>query len=279
MRVPSAPTRNFRHPGNGYTYLGFHNAANPALRGPARASGFASRTQARVIDGVRVGLAREATGPYKAGTWALQGQGEDLHRSTMDTARRLLAEAGWKHRNETDSSCANAAVHHTFGCWTNHGNDLAEGPEIVQRSCSERGVAWRSSRFEWAPAEGAHIKAELRSIVLGWGHRLDRPTSTFVWHSSQPGPLPAEHISYSTPRSRPLLEAGRTHLLPRVAREVLPPAPRPRRGTGRSGSSTSPTRCPSCLRACPANRPGPDGIRYSPKQMVSAPATASVTSG
>src|SRR2546427_7347184 len=47
-----------------------------------------------IIDGVLLGLGREATGPYKPGTWAYNPSVK-TYPYDMDKARALLAEAGW----------------------------------------------------------------------------------------------------------------------------------------------------------------------------------------
>ena len=52
----------------------------------------------QLIDGVVMGLGREATGPYKPDTWFYNGKVK-RYPYDMARARQLLAEAGWVHKN------------------------------------------------------------------------------------------------------------------------------------------------------------------------------------
>src|SRR5262249_9924040 len=60
--------QKFRYPSNGYTYLGF-NLKDPRFADQRVRQAFAHAINKRaIIDGVLLGLGREATGPYKPGT-------------------------------------------------------------------------------------------------------------------------------------------------------------------------------------------------------------------
>jgi peptide/nickel transport system substrate-binding protein len=88
----------YRYPASDYTFLGF-NLKDPRFADKRVRQAFAHAiNKQELIDGVRLGLAREATGPIRPGTWAYT---EDVKRVEYDPekAKALLAEAGWKDRD------------------------------------------------------------------------------------------------------------------------------------------------------------------------------------
>jgi len=201
--------RKFRNPGNAYTYVGFnlkdHRFADPRVR-----HAFAHAIDKReVIDGVRLGLAREATGPYKPGTWVYTDK-VTTYPYDMNKARQLLAEAGWKERN-ADGLLVKDGRPFTFELLTNQGNDERKKiAEIVQAQLRELGVGVEIRTLEWAALLKEHIKKRnFDAIVLGWGIGID-PDQYVVWHSSQMANEKLNHISYSNPEVDRMLELGRT---------------------------------------------------------------------
>ena len=87
----------YEYPANVYTYLGF-NLKDPRFADRRVRQAFAYTINKReIIDGVLLGLGREATGPYKPGTWAYNPNVK-TYPFDMDKARALLAEAGWKEK-------------------------------------------------------------------------------------------------------------------------------------------------------------------------------------
>jgi peptide/nickel transport system substrate-binding protein len=200
--------RKFRHPGNGYTYLGF-NLKDPRFADRRVRQAFAYAINKRdVIDGVRLGLAREATGPYKPGTWAYTDKVR-TYPFDIEKARRLLAEAGWKRNAE--GQLVKDGKPFAFELLTNQGNDERKKiAEIVQAQLRELGVTVEIRMLEWAALLKEHIKKRnFEAIVLGWGIGID-PDQYVIWHSSQMGPDQLNHISYANPEVDRLLEAGRT---------------------------------------------------------------------
>jgi peptide/nickel transport system substrate-binding protein len=224
--------RKFRHPGNGYTYVGF-NLKDPRFADLRVRHAFAYAIDKReVIDGVRLGLAREATGPYKPGTWVYNDKVK-TYPFDMAKARQLLAEAGWKERNAHGLLMKDGRPF-TFELLTNQGNDERKKvAEIVQAQLRELGVGVEIRTLEWAALLKEHIKKRnFEAIVLGWGIGID-PDQYVVWHSSQIANEKLNHISYANAEVDRLLEAGRTtcvreerikyyHRLQEVLAEDLP---------------------------------------------------------
>jgi peptide/nickel transport system substrate-binding protein len=204
--------RKFRYPSSVYTYFGF-NLKDPrfADRRVRQAFAHAINRQA-LIDGVLYGLGREATGPYKPGTWVYNA---DVARYPYDLerARQLLAEAGWKERS-ADGLLVKDGRPFTFTLMTNQGNDERKKvAEIIQASLREVGVGVEIRILEWAAFIKEYIKKRrFEVIVLGWGIGLD-PDQYSIWHSSQTGPDDLNHISYANPEIDELLERGRASCL------------------------------------------------------------------
>jgi peptide/nickel transport system substrate-binding protein len=199
----------FRYPGSGYTYLGF-NLKDPrfADRRVRLAIAHAINKQ-ELLDGVVLGLGREATGPFRPGTWAdnpnVKGVPYDLKK-----AAALLAEAGWKTRNP-EGLLVKDGKPFTFELLTNQGNDERKKiAEIVQASLRDLGIGVDIRILEWAALLKEHVKKRnFDAMVLGWGTGAD-PDQYVVWHSSQTGPDELNHISYKNPEVDALLEAGRS---------------------------------------------------------------------
>jgi peptide/nickel transport system substrate-binding protein len=199
----------YRYAGNGYTYFGF-NLKDPRFSDKRVRQAFAYAIDRReLIDGVILGLGREATGPYKPGSWVYDDQVR-RYPHDMAKARALLAEAGWKDKN-AEGLLVKGGVPFTFQLLTNQGNDERKKvAEIVQATLRELGVGVEIRVLEWAALLKEHIKKRnFEAIVLGWGIGID-PDQYVVWHSSQQGPDELNHIGYANPEVDALLEKGRS---------------------------------------------------------------------
>jgi peptide/nickel transport system substrate-binding protein len=199
----------YRYAGNGYTYFGF-NLRDPRFADRRVRQAFAYAIDRReLIDGVILGLGREATGPYKPGSWVYT---DEVKHYPHDIARAqaLLAEAGWKERN-ADGILVKDGVPFTFQLLTNQGNDERKKvAEIIQATLREIGVGVEIRVLEWAALLKEHIKKRnFEALVMGWGIGID-PDQYVVWHSSQQGPDELNHIGYANPEVDALLEKGRS---------------------------------------------------------------------
>lgn len=198
----------YRYPGNVYTYFGF-NLKDPRFADRRVRQAFAHAiNKQELIDGVILGLGREATGPYKPGTWAYN---PNVRRYPHDPARAraLLAEAGWIDRNG-DGLLDKDGQPFAFTILTNQGNEERKKvAEIIQQRLREVGVAVEIRTLEWASFIKEFIrKRRFEAIILGWGIGLD-PDQYEVWHSSKTGPDELNHISYTNREVDRLLERGR----------------------------------------------------------------------
>jgi peptide/nickel transport system substrate-binding protein len=199
----------FRYPSNGYTYLGF-NLKDPRFADKRVRQAFAHAiNKEELIDGVILGLGREATGPYKPGTWVYN---PNVKRYPYDLAKAkaLLADAGWKD-TDGDGILDKDGKKFAFELLTNQGNDERKKVAgIIQASLREVGVSVEVRVLEWAAFLKEYIKKKrFEAIVLGWGIGLD-PDQYDVWHSSKIGPDELNHISFQNAEVDALLEKGRT---------------------------------------------------------------------
>jgi peptide/nickel transport system substrate-binding protein len=198
----------FQYQDNSYTYLGF-NLSDPRFADRRVRQAFAHAINKReLIDGVRLGLGREATGPYKPGTWAYNPNVR-TYPYDMDKARELLAAAGWRTRN-ADGVLVKDGQPFAFVLRTNQGNDeRRKVAEIVQASLKDLGVRVDIQVIEWASFLKEYIKKKrFEAIILGWGIGLD-PDQYEVWHSSKMGPDDLNRIGYANPEADEMLEKGR----------------------------------------------------------------------
>jgi len=199
----------YRYASSAYTYFGF-NLRDPRFADVRVRRAFAHAiNKQELIEGVLMGLAREATGPIRPGTWAYTDR---VRRYDYDPAeaKRLLAEAGWKDsgdgvlRDKTGKPFS-------FTIRTNQGNEERKKiAEILQQRLAAIGVQTEIQVIEWASFIKEFIKKKrFEAIVLGWGVGTD-PDQYPVWHSSQTGPDQLNQISYANPEVDRLLEEGRT---------------------------------------------------------------------
>jgi peptide/nickel transport system substrate-binding protein len=209
----------FHYPGGGYTYFGF-NLKDPRFADRRVRQAFAHAiNKPDLIEGVVMGLAREATGPLRPGTWPYT---DKVKRYPYDPAKAksLLAAAGWSDRNGDGILRNKDGQPFSFTIRTNQGNEERKKvAELIQQRLKEIGIQTDIQTIEWAAFLKEYIKQKrFEAIILGWGTGID-PDQYPIWHSSQMGPDQLNQISFSNAEVDALLEKGRTscHQQERVA--------------------------------------------------------------
>jgi peptide/nickel transport system substrate-binding protein len=197
----------YQYLANAYTYLGF-NLRDPRFQDKRVRQAIAHAIDKQeIIDGVLLGLGRQAVGPYKPGTWWYKA---DVKTFPFDPerAKALLAEVGWKPGS--DGILEKDGKPFSFTIRTNQGNLVRQQTaEIIQRRLMAIGIDVKIHVVEWAAFLNTFIrKRDFEAIILGWGLGTD-PDQYEIWHSSKTGSEELNHISYSNPKVDDLLEAGR----------------------------------------------------------------------
>jgi peptide/nickel transport system substrate-binding protein len=198
----------FRYADKVYTYLGL-NHADPRFADKRVRQAFAHAINKRdLIDGVRLGLAREATGPYKPGTW-VYNPNVRTYPYNPARARQLLAEAGWTSKN-AEGLLVKDGQPFTFDLLISQGSDEGKkSAEIIQAQLREIGVGVELRVLEWAALLKEHIKKHrFAATAMAWSVGLD-PDQYAIWHSSQTGPDEFNFVSYKNAEVDALLDRGR----------------------------------------------------------------------
>ena len=199
----------YQYAANVYVYLGM-NLRDPRFADPRVRQAFAHAINKReIIDGVRLGLAREATGPYKPGTWQYN---PNVHQYPYDMAkaRALLSAAGWTEKN-ADGILVKNGVPFKFELLLAQGSDEGRKvAEIIQASLKDLGVQVEIRVIEWAALLKEYIKKRnFEATILAWGITPD-PDQYDIWHSSKTSPDELNRIGYANPEADELLEKGRS---------------------------------------------------------------------
>jgi peptide/nickel transport system substrate-binding protein len=201
--------RKYRYLSFSYTYLGF-NLQNPMFADrKVRQALACAVNKEELIDGVLLGLGKEASGPFKPGTWQ---HNADVKRFPFDPKKtlELLAEAGWRD-TDGDGILDKKGQRFEFELLVNQGNEVrAKTAEIVQRRLAEVGITVKIRVIEWAAFIKEFInKRRFDAVILGWTIPMD-PDLYDVWHSSKTGPSELNFISYKNEEVDALLESGRS---------------------------------------------------------------------
>ncbi|MDI6726356.1 MAG: peptide-binding protein [Smithellaceae bacterium] len=199
----------FRYLSFSYTYLGY-NLKNPLFADKrVRQAISHAIDKNEIINGVLLGLGKEATGPLKPGAWAYN---DKVKKYPYDPkkARELLAEAGWRDSNNDGILDKDGQIF-AFEIITNQGNEVrAKCAEIIQRRLAEVGISVKIRVIEWAAFVNEFInKRRFDATILGWIIPMD-PDMYDVWHSSKTGARELNFISYKNEELDDLLEKGRT---------------------------------------------------------------------
>lgn len=199
----------YRYLGFKYTYLGY-NIKNPFFtdKRVRQAISYAINKE-EIISGVLLGLGKPATGPYKHGTWAYNGNVK-IYNYNPQKARELLSEAGWSDANG-DGILEKDGRPFVFEIVTNQGNETRQKcAEIIQRQLAEVGIKVKIRILEWAAFVNDFInKRRFEAVILGWTIPLD-PDAYDVWHSSKTAPEELNFISYKNKEVDELLDKGRS---------------------------------------------------------------------
>ncbi len=197
----------FRHPANRYTYLGY-NLTNPLFSdvNVRRALSYAINRQG-IIDGILLGIGRPCTGPFSDVSWAYNRKAPD-YEYDPDRARRLLAGAGWRDR-DNDAVLEKDGRPFRFTIMTNQGNnERIRTAEIIQQNLKAVGIDVNIRVMEWQAFLEQIDKRSFDAMILGWSMGRD-PDLYDIWHSSKTKKGEYNFIGYKNPEVDRLLVEGR----------------------------------------------------------------------
>ena len=199
----------YQYAANVYVYIGMNLRDQRFADRRVRQAFAHAINKHEIIDGVRLGLAREATGPYKPGTWQYNA---NVHQYPFDPtkARALLASAGWTTTDHEGFLVKNGQ-RFKFDLLLAQGSDEGRKvAEIIQASFKDIGVQVEIRVIEWAALLKEYIKKRnFEAVILAWGVTPD-PDQYDIWHSSKTSPDELNRIGYANPEVDDLLEKGRS---------------------------------------------------------------------
>lgn len=199
----------YRYLSFAYTYLGY-NLKNPLFtdKRVRQAISYAINKE-EIISGVLLGLGKPATGPFKPGTWAYNGNVK-IYNFNRQEAKSLLKEAGWQDING-DGILEKDGKPFVFELVLSQGNETRQKcAEIIQRQLADVGITVKIRVLEWAAFINDFInKRRFDTVILGWTIPPD-PDAYDVWHSSKTAPEELNFISYKNAEVDEMLERGRS---------------------------------------------------------------------
>jgi len=168
-----------------------------------------------LIEFVLYGEGQRVSGPYYAST-AFYNPETPLVPYDPESARRLLAEAGW--RPGPDGILQKDGERLAFKLITNNGNAPRRAVmTIAQDAWKKLGVDVVTQAFEWTVFLEEFVNpGEFDAVVLGWqGGALD-PDLYQIWHSSQTGKYQLNFAGYESAEADRLIERIRVEYDPDV---------------------------------------------------------------
>jgi peptide/nickel transport system substrate-binding protein len=199
--------RVYTQPSLGYTYIGY-NLKNPLFQDKRVrwALTYAINREA-IVQYVLDGLGILATGPFPNQMWYWNPHVKPIPFDPQK-ARELLADAGWKEKNER-GILEKEGRPFRFTLITNSGNDTRRDVAVlVQRQLRDIGIDVTLEFYEWSVFITDFIDARhFDACLLGWSLSVD-PDAYEIWDSNQIK-TGFNFISYRNPEVDRLLVEGR----------------------------------------------------------------------
>jgi peptide/nickel transport system substrate-binding protein len=198
----------FHYPAFRYDYIAF-NLKNALFKDKRVRNAIAtSINKQEIIEGVYLGLAVSATGPFPRESWAFNKDVPDIPYD-LNRARALLQEAGWAD-HDGDGILDKDGKPFEFTLITNQGNKVRESiAQIVQNGLKQVGIKMDIRILEWSVFLSNYInKKNFEACLLAWNLSRD-PDAYSIWHSSQMEKEEYNFVSYKNPEVDRLLEQGR----------------------------------------------------------------------
>ena len=198
----------YRYPASSYVYMGYNLRNQLFSDVRVRRAMTHAINKEEIIQGVLLGMGQIARGPYKPGTWAWNPKITDPAYDPA-TARRLLAEAGWRD-TDGDGLLDRGGKPFQFTVLTNQGNaERLKTAQIIQQRLRAVGIEMKIRVIEWASFITHFIDTRnFEAVILGWTLGQD-PDIFDVWHSSKTGKKELNFIGYKNEEVDRLIVEGR----------------------------------------------------------------------
>ncbi|GAB4165454.1 MAG: hypothetical protein Fur0032_02220 [Terrimicrobiaceae bacterium] len=194
----------FSMPGNSYSYVGWNLRRPPFDEELVRRALAHAVNVPEMVRFILYGHGTQSTGIFTPQMWFYDPNIKPIEYN-KDTARKLLAEAGWVPG--PDGILTRDSKRFSFTLITNSGNEIRRDiATLVQDDLREIGIEVKVETYEWAVFLRNFVnKGEFDAVVLGWALGLDYDQYQ-IWHSSQTNPEQLNMVGYKNPKVDRLLE-------------------------------------------------------------------------
>ncbi len=165
----------YESPGQSYDYIVFNFDGKNFPGGKSLFEGKKTRqainyalNRKGMVDSVLQGHGTLLNGPFLPGTWAFDEAAAKNFEYNVETAKKLLAEDGWKAGS--DGILAKDGQKFEFDLMTNAGNVRRESYiAIVQQNLAEVGIKVNLKPMDFSALVDNHLgTGEFQTVLLGW---------------------------------------------------------------------------------------------------------------
>lgn len=194
----------FSMPGNSYSYVGWNLRRPPFDDERVRRALAHAVNVPEMVRFILYGHGTQSTGIFTPQMWFYDPDIKPIEYN-KDTARKMLAEAGWLPG--PDGILTKDGKRFSFTLITNSGNEIRRDiATLVQDDLRAIGIEVKVEAYEWAVFLRNFVnKGEFDAVVLGWALGLDYDQYQ-IWHSSQTNPEQLNMVGYKNPEVDRLLE-------------------------------------------------------------------------
>lgn len=181
--------------GQSYDYLMFNFKDSAFPQGKTPFAGAKTRqaighaiNRKGMIDSVLQGHGTPLNGPFLPNSWANDPSIATGYEYNVETAKKLLAEDGWKAG--ADGILVKDGIRFEFDLMTNSGNKRREGYiAVIQQNLAEVGIKVNLKPVDFSAIVDNYTKtSEFHALVLGWSLNSPDPDSESVFSSKYPPP-------------------------------------------------------------------------------------------
>ncbi len=195
----------FKYPGRSYSYMGY-NLKNPLFTDKKVRQALTHLVdRERILNEVYYGLGRICTGPFFMDTSYYDSKIKPLPFS-VETAVRLLAEAGWKDKNG-DGILEKDGVNFEFTILSVSSSEIQQRMlPIIKEDMAKAGIVMNIRTVEWSVYVQRLESKSFEVCVLGWSMGFESDPYQ-IWHSSgADAPASSNHISFKNKEADRLIE-------------------------------------------------------------------------